>query len=104
MAAIIVTHRGRKEPNWPGSIAPPMSIPFICRTATTQDAAASPSVAANAAVVAVLALPMAVGRGIAQNGYSSLRQARGSSGCGFGVRSSSMLKKGCTNGSGAETV
>jgi amino acid transporter len=28
----------------------------------------------------------------AQNGYSSLRQLRGSSGCGFGVRSSSMLK------------
>jgi hypothetical protein len=28
----------------------------------------------------------------AQNGYSSLRQLRGSSGCGFGVRSSSMVK------------
>ncbi len=40
----------------------------------------------------------------AQNGYSSLRQLRGSSGCGFGVRSSSMLKKGATNGSGAITV
>ena len=39
-----------------------------------------------------------------QNGYSSLRQLRGSSGCGFGVRSSSMLKKGTTNGSGAITV
>jgi hypothetical protein len=39
-----------------------------------------------------------------QNGYSSFRQLRGSSGCGFGVRSSSMLKKGATNGSGAVTV
>jgi aminoglycoside phosphotransferase (APT) family kinase protein len=28
----------------------------------------------------------------AQNGYSSFRQLRGSSGCGIGVRSSSMLK------------
>ena len=37
-----------------------MSIPFICRTATTQDAAPSPSVAVSAAVVAaVLALVMA---------------------------------------------
>ena len=40
----------------------------------------------------------------AQNGYSSLRQARGSFGCGFGVRSSNMEKKGTTNGSGAVTV
>jgi hypothetical protein len=37
-----------------------MSTPFICRAATTQDAAASPSVAANAAAVAaVLTLTMA---------------------------------------------
>jgi len=31
-----------------------MSIPCICRTATTQDAAASPSVAAKAAAVAAV--------------------------------------------------
>jgi hypothetical protein len=37
-----------------------MSIPFICRTATTQDATASPSVAVSAAVVAfVFALVIA---------------------------------------------
>ena len=80
------------------SVATPMSIPFISRTATTPNAAASPRVAASAAV---LALAMAASP---QNGYSSLRQLRGSSGCGFGVRSSSMLKKGATNGSGAITV
>jgi hypothetical protein len=40
-----------------------MSIPFICRTATTQDAAASPRVAVSAAAVAaVLALVMAAER------------------------------------------
>jgi hypothetical protein len=37
-----------------------MSIPFICRTATNQDAAASPRVAVStAAVAAVFALVMA---------------------------------------------
>ena len=37
-----------------------MSIPLICRMATTQDAAASPSVAVStAAIVAVVALGMA---------------------------------------------
>src|SRR5918996_1544346 len=60
IAAIIVTHRGTKNANEPSSVAPPMSIPFICRTATTQDAAASPRVAASAAAVAAaLALVMA---------------------------------------------
>jgi hypothetical protein len=40
-----------------------MSIPFICRTATTQDAAASPRVAVSAAAVAaVLALVIAAER------------------------------------------
>jgi hypothetical protein len=38
-----------------------------------------------------------------QSGYSSLRQARGSSGCGLGVRSSRNEKYGATNGSGAIT-
>jgi hypothetical protein len=38
------------------------------------------------------------------SGYSSFRQERGSSGCGLGVLSSSMLKNGTTNGSGACTV
>ena len=39
-----------------------------------------------------------------QSGYSSLRQARGSSGPGFGVRSSRNEWYGATNGSGAITV
>jgi hypothetical protein len=60
IAAIIDTHRATKNANEPSSVAAPMSIPFICRTATTQDAAASPRVAASAAAVtAVLALVMA---------------------------------------------
>src|SRR5215216_4344742 len=48
-----------KNPNEPSPVATPMSIPFICRTATTQDATASPSVAVStAAVVALLTLVM----------------------------------------------
>jgi hypothetical protein len=48
-----------KKPNEPSRVWAPMSIPFICRTATTQDAAASPSVAASAeAVAAVLVVVM----------------------------------------------
>jgi hypothetical protein len=39
-----------------------------------------------------------------QPGYSSLRQARGSSGSGFGVRASRNEWYGATNGSGADTV
>ena len=39
-----------------------------------------------------------------QSGYSSLRQARGCSGCGFGVRASRKESYGATNGSGAITV
>src|SRR5438128_5369119 len=55
IAAIINTQRGTKNANEPRVVATPMSIPFICRTATTQHAAASPSVAVSpAAVVAVL--------------------------------------------------
>ncbi len=38
------------------------------------------------------------------SGYSSFRHERGAAGCGFGVLSSSMLKNGATNGSGACTV
>ena len=38
------------------------------------------------------------------SGYSSLRQARGSSGPGFGVRPSRNELYGATNGSGADTV
>ena len=38
-----------------------------------------------------------------QSGYSSLRQARGSSGCSFGVRSRRNEWYGATNGSGAIT-
>src|SRR6266545_3002025 len=65
IAAIIDTHRATKNANEPSPVATPMSIPFICRTATTQDAAASPSVAVSAAAVAaVLALVMAAERGV----------------------------------------
>jgi hypothetical protein len=39
IAAIIGTHRATKDANEPSRVATPMSIPFICRTATTQDAA-----------------------------------------------------------------
>src|SRR5262245_32903761 len=39
-----------------------------------------------------------------QSGYSSFRHARGSAACGFGALSSSKLKYGATNGSGADTV
>jgi len=43
--------------NEPSVVATPMSMPFIYRTATTHDAAASPTVAVStAAVAAVLAL------------------------------------------------
>jgi hypothetical protein len=48
------THRGTKDANDSSRVATPMSIPFICRTATTQDAAASPSVAVSAAAVAAV--------------------------------------------------
>jgi hypothetical protein len=40
-----------------------MSIPVICRTATTQDAAASPSVAASAVAVAAVLPPVTAERG-----------------------------------------
>src|SRR5439155_2510354 len=48
--------------------------------------------------------PHARKRLVDQSGYSSFRQARGSAGSGFGVRSSRKLKYGATNGSGADTV
>jgi len=51
IAAIIEIHtatKNTKEPSW---VATPMSIPFISRTAKTQHAAASPSVAVSAAAV-----------------------------------------------------
>jgi len=38
----------------PSGVATPMSIPFICRIATTQDAAASPSVAVSAAALVLV--------------------------------------------------
>ena len=46
IAAIIATHTAMKNANEPSLVATPMSIPCICQTATTQDAAASPSAAA----------------------------------------------------------
>src|SRR5262245_13164332 len=57
IAAIIDTHRATKNANEPSSVATPMSIPFICRRATTQDAAASTSVAATAAALATALVP-----------------------------------------------
>ena len=51
IAAIITTHTPMKNANEPSRVATPMSIPCICRTATTQDAAASPSVPVSAAAV-----------------------------------------------------
>src|SRR5689334_21805209 len=55
MAAIIDAHGTRKDANEPSPVATPRSMPLICRMATIQQGAASPSVAANAvAVVAVV--------------------------------------------------
>src|SRR5215469_18083310 len=45
IAAIIVTHAAAKNPNEPGRVATPMSMPFMSQAAATQHAAASPSVA-----------------------------------------------------------
>ncbi len=44
IAAIIVTHRTTKEPREPSRIATNTSMPCICRVATTQETAASPSI------------------------------------------------------------
>src|SRR6266550_3703074 len=55
IAAIIDTHTAAKNANEPSRVWAPMSIPVICRTATTQHAAASPSVAVSAAGVAAAA-------------------------------------------------
>jgi hypothetical protein len=54
IAAIITTHRATKNANEPSGVATPMSIPFICQTATTQNAAASPSVPVRAVAVAAV--------------------------------------------------
>src|SRR3989442_13204161 len=69
------THTATKTANEPSGVATPISIPFICRTATTQDAAASPSVAVSAAAVAaVLALVTAAER---EAGAASARYRTG---------------------------
>jgi hypothetical protein len=63
IAAIIAAHTARNTPNGPTLVAIPMSIPFICQTAATQQAAAGPSVTVSAAsVVAVLAPVVAAER------------------------------------------
>ena len=49
IAAIIASHRAMKNANEPSRVVTPMSMPSICPTATTQAAAASPSVATTAA-------------------------------------------------------
>src|SRR5215813_883864 len=53
IAPIIAIHRAANDPNVPRSVATPMSIPIICRTDTTQHAAATTSVAATTTVVAL---------------------------------------------------
>src|SRR5215831_6122123 len=61
IAAIITAHTAMKDANEPSLVATPMSIPCICHTAMTQDAAASPSVAVSAAAIApVLAVATVV--------------------------------------------
>jgi hypothetical protein len=67
IAVIIATHKTAKYPNEPSSVAAPMSIPFICQTATTHDAAASPIVAISAA------LPTLVLAGLASNAFAGFR-------------------------------
>ncbi len=47
IAAIIVTQAAAKNPNDPGLVATPMSMPSISQAAAAQHAAASPSVAAS---------------------------------------------------------
>ena len=54
IAAIIASHSAANDPNEPSSVATPMSIPVICQTATTQQPAASPSVAATTVAVTVV--------------------------------------------------
>jgi hypothetical protein len=54
MAAIIVTHKAMKKANEPRRVATPMFIPPIWRTASTQQAAASPTVTVRAVAVAAL--------------------------------------------------
>src|ERR1700693_2368574 len=51
---------GDKEREGAERVATPMSIPLICQTATTQDAAASPSVAVKAVAVAAVLMPIMV--------------------------------------------
>jgi hypothetical protein len=48
IAAIIGSQTATKSTNEPSSVATPMSIPSICRTATTHDASAIASVALSA--------------------------------------------------------
>ena len=51
MAAIIGTHRATKNESEPSPVRGPMSIPLICRRATTQAATASSTVAEPAAAM-----------------------------------------------------
>jgi hypothetical protein len=78
-----------KNPNEPGSVATPMSIPFIRSIATTQDTAASASVVTAAALAALVvtaaalaalvALVLAAERGVGGRTRDSLsRTTRGS--------------------------
>jgi hypothetical protein len=53
IAAIIGTHMARKDAKEPSRVATPMSIPFICWNAMTQDAATSPSVAISEAAASL---------------------------------------------------
>src|SRR6516162_2857154 len=73
MAAIIATHRTTKDAKEPSRVATPMSIPVICRIATTQDMAASPIVAASAVAVSAVLLRVTVCNSILRARTRSLR-------------------------------
>ncbi len=62
----MATHTAMKNPNEPSSVATPMAMPLICKTAIAQHAAASPRVTVSATAPAVLtrAVPTPAGRTI----------------------------------------
>ena len=112
IAAIITTQTVAKKPRLPRAMPGIASIPpmrsFVTSQAATASASSAPSRTSRARSSRTdserAPTRAASTSGHPQSGYSSLRQERGSSGCGFGVRSSNMVKCGATNGSGAITV
>ena len=99
IATIITTQTVTKKPRTPRSMPGIDSIPPIRSSVTSQATTASAS-SAPSRTSRARSSRAAPERGLTlaasnvpppQSGYSSLRQSRGSSGWGFGVRSSSML-------------